>query len=88
MSGARHYNCAYQGPRNRRAVKRAQRYECQIRELMLAHVKRNPLARQLTAKEIHATLREIEPRTISWYMQIIRNKAEAELMERGCVASE
>jgi len=87
MSGAcQFYRRIHTGPRNRAAFEQGQENKRQIRELMLAHVQRNPFAKPLTAKQIHQQLPWIQPSTVSHYMQIIRDEAEAELFEKEQVA--
>ena len=73
-------------PRNHVAFRRGQRHYQQIREIMWRHSRLNPLARPLTAKEIHREVRDITPAQIWRHMNRIRLDAEAEFYETGQVS--
>ena len=86
MSGPRHFSRrSYDGPRNRKAYRRGQRHLALVMQIIEAHFARNPYAKQLSAKQIHSVLPDIEPRTISHYMQQAADigEAAAAMREQG-----
>ena len=72
-------------PRNRRAVARGARTRELIRQLMLAHAERCPLARPLTIKAIQELLRQrginLQKSAVAWHMAHVRLAADIEALD-------
>ena len=71
--------------RNRVAAARGARTRELIRQLMLEHATRNPIARPLTAKEIQWHLKGLgvylAPSTVAWHVNWIRLTADIEALD-------
>jgi hypothetical protein len=63
--------------RNRQAFERGQEHRAQLKAIMLDHQRCKPLARALTAKELHARYPFIKPSTIAWHVAELRYEAAA-----------
>lgn len=80
-------------PRNRRAVARGARTRETIRQLMLQHAERCPLARPLSGKELQHLLRDrgvyLALSTVLWHVAHVRLAADIERLdaELGCKGS-
>jgi hypothetical protein len=61
--------------RNRHAFERGQEHRAQLKAIMLDHQRCKPLARPLTAKELHARYPFIKPSTIAWHVAELRYEA-------------
>ncbi|MDA8348138.1 MAG: hypothetical protein M0038_04925 [Pseudomonadota bacterium] len=72
-------------PRNRHAVARAARTRELIRQLLLEHAERCPLARPLTIKAIQELLRQrginLQKSAVAWHMTYVRLQADIEALD-------
>ena len=79
--------------RNRLAAARGARTRELIRQLLLDHATRNPIARPLTGKQLQWHLKGrgvyLAPSTVAWHVQQIRLAADIEALdaELGCKGS-
>jgi hypothetical protein len=65
--------------RNPQAVERGQAHREQIKAVMLEHVRRYPLRRPLTGKELQARFPHLALSTVLWHVAEIRAEAEADI---------
>ena len=79
-------------PRNRKAAARGARIRETIRQLMLEHAERNPLARPLPGKTLQAMLADQGVRlalsTVLWHVSRVRLAADLDALEAGGVNGE
>ena len=72
-------------PRNRRAVARGARTRETVKQLMLQHAERCPLARPLTIKAIQELLRQrginLQKSAVAWHMAHVRLQADLEALD-------
>ena len=72
-------------PRNLRAVARGARTRELIRQLLLEHAERCPLARQPTIKAIRELLRQrginLQKSAVAWHMAHVRLQADLEALD-------
>ncbi|MDA8350926.1 MAG: hypothetical protein M0038_19405 [Pseudomonadota bacterium] len=79
--------------RNKAAAARGARTREAIRQIMIQHATRNPIARPLTGKELQWHLKGLgvylAPSTIAWHVQQIRLTADIAALdgELGCKGS-
>jgi hypothetical protein len=67
---------AMSGPRNKPAFERSQAVRAAIEQVLLEHVRRQPFARALTAKQINGRLPSelrLTDDTVRWHVRIIRS---------------
>ena len=73
------------GPRNRKAFASGQRHRELIRQILIQHAERSPLARPLTGKELQGMLAHrgihLALSTVCWHVQQIRLAADLEALD-------